>query len=73
MPLYFELIGLGDDSQQSTQLLFVRASSLNLPAQSFHEYGNARLSGNLGATIVLRGLNETSFATSNAPARSSGA
>ena len=52
---------LGNASQQSAQLLFTGALSLNLPAQSFHKYGNARLGGDLGAAIVACSLNETSF------------
>ena len=53
--------GLGDASQQSAQLLFTFALSLNPPAQSFHKYRNARLGGDLGATILPCGLNKTSF------------
>jgi hypothetical protein len=56
-----ELIGLGDTSQQSAQLLFTCALSLNLPAQSFHKYRISRLGGDIGAALIPCGLNETSF------------
>ena len=57
-PALHALLG---NASQSAQLLFTGALSLNLPAQSFHKYGNARLGGDLGAAIVACSLNETSF------------
>ena len=55
------MLGLGDASQQSAQLLFTCALSLNLPTQSFHKYGNARLGRDFDTAIVPCRLNETTF------------